>query len=225
MKKWHTKKIEEIFRELKTSEKGLSEKEAKERLIKFGFNELITKKKISPFMIFLRQFKSFLILILLIAVLISATIGKITDALLILLILILNAILGFSQEYKAEKAMEALKKLATPKAMVIRDGRQIEVPARELVPGDLILLEEGVKIPADARLIEAVSLKVDESALTGESIPITKDIRTLKDVELAERKNMIFLGTTVTYGKGKAIVVDTGMQTEMGNIAKLIQVE
>jgi Ca2+-transporting ATPase len=225
MEKWHTKKLEEVFKELKTSENGLNEKEAKERLKKFGKNELVTRRKISALRIFLRQFSNFLVLMLLIAGVISLLIAKITDASVIFVFLFVITTVGFVQEYRAEKAMEALKKLAAPKATVIREGKRAEIPASELVPGDIILLEEGDRVPADARLIEAMNLKVDESSLTGESIPVTKDAKFLKDVELAERRNMVFLGTIVSYGRAKAVVVSTGMQTEIGNIAKLIQIE
>lgn len=225
MEKWHIKKIEEAMEELKTNEKGLNEDEAKKRLKKFGPNELITKRKLSVPIIFLRQFSSFLVLMLLIAGIISFLIARTIDTSVIFVFLFIITILGFTQEYRAEKVMEALKKLAAPKATVIREGRRTEIPANELVPGDIILLEEGDIVPADSRLIEVVNLKIDESSLTGESIPITKDIKLLKDVELAERRNMIFLGTTVSYGRAKAIVVSTGIQTEIGHIARLIQAE
>jgi len=225
MKKWHTLKFEDILEELKTSEKGLNENEAKVRLKKFGQNKFLERRRIEPIKIFLSQFKSYLIIILLAATIISAVIGEITDAAIILAILIINATLGFTQEFKAEKAMEALKKLAAPKARVIREGKQEGILAEKLVPGDIILLESGDKVPADARLIEVMTLKVDESPLTGESIPISKNIRILKDVTVADRKNMVFLGTTVSYGRARAVVTNTGMETEMGKIAKMIQVK
>jgi len=225
MNKWHTLKIEDILSKLKTGEQGLSKTEAKLRLKKFGLNKLTEKRRIEPIKIFFRQFKSFLILILIIAAIISAILVSLTDAYIIIAIVLVNAVLGFTQEYKAEKTMEALKKLAAPKAKVIRDGKQIEISAKKIVPGDIIHLEQGDKIPADARLIKVTSLRIDESTLTGESTPITKDVRALKDVPLAERKNMVFLGTIVSYGKALAVVVNTGMKTEMGKIAKMIQTE
>jgi len=225
MEKWSTLRVEDVLSKLRTSELGLSRADAKLRLKEFGPNKLTEKRRIEPVKIFLRQFKSFLILILIAAAIISAFIESIIDSYIIIAIVLINAILGFTQEYKAEKAMEALKKLAAPKSKVIRGGRQIEIPAKNLVPGDVILLEEGDRIPADARLIKVSSLKVDESALTGESTPITKETRVLRDLPVAERKNMVFLGTTVSYGKAYAIVVNTGMRTEMGRIAKMIQVE
>ncbi len=223
MSKWHTLKVEEVLSELKADEGGLSSKEAKLRLKKFGLNDIEKKRRIDPIKIFFRQFKSFLILILIIAALISAILESLTDAYIIMGIILINAALGFTQEYKAEKAMEALKRLAAPKSKVIRNGKEVEISSKKIVPGDIILLESGDRIPADARLIKAMSLKVDESILTGESVPVTKDTKPLTDETLAERKNMVFLGTTVSYGKSLAVVVDTGMQTEMGKIAKMIQ--
>ena len=225
MKKWHTLKVEDILKELNTTEQGLTKAEVKLRLKRFGPNKFLEKRRIEPIAIFLRQFKSYLIIILLAAAIISALVARVTDASIILTILMINAVLGFTQEYKAEKAMESLKKLAAPKTRVIRDGKQKEILAEKLVPGDMVILEEGDRIPADARLIEVRSLKVDESALTGESVPISKDIRVLKDVSLADRKNMVFLGTIITYGRAKAVVTSTGMETEMGKIAKMIQVK
>jgi Ca2+-transporting ATPase len=232
MNKWHTLKIEEVFQILQTSEYGLSKEESKTRLKKFGLNRLKEKKRLEPVKIFLRQFKNFLVLILIVAALISIFTGffsgkseRFTDAYIIIVFIILITSLGFVQEFRAEKTMEALKKLTAPKTKVRRDGKIIEIPAERLVPGDVILLEEGDRVPADARLFKTVGLKVDESSLTGESIPITKDTKVLRDVALADRKNMVFLGTIVSYGKAEAVVVATGMQTEMGKIAKMAQVE
>jgi Ca2+-transporting ATPase len=220
-KNWHALEAEEIMHVLRTSKNGLSTIEAKERLKKFGYN-LIYERKKRLIEIFIRQFKSFLVAILLIAVVISAAIGNFLDAAIILFILILNAFLGFFQEYKAERALEELKELTSPKAVVIRDGRKTEIHAKELVPGDIIFIEAGKKIPADARLIEEFSLMVDESSLTGESIPVHKTTKKSQD---SERSNMIFMGTTATYGRGLAVVVNTGMNTEIGKIAKIVQEE
>jgi len=222
--KWHTKDVDDILKKLDSSSQGIDEKEAELRLKKYGFNEFIEKRRITPFLIFLRQFKSFLIIILLVATLISVLIGRIIDATVIFALVLINAILGFVQEYRAEKSMQALKGLVVPKAKVIRDGHEKEIPARKLVPGDIILLEEGDRIPADARLIETFELKVDESNLTGESVPVAKREVVLNDVQLAERTNMAFMGTLVVYGRAKAVVVSTGMQTEIGEIAGMIQV-
>ncbi|HKZ45565.1 MAG TPA: HAD-IC family P-type ATPase, partial [archaeon] len=225
MEKWHTLRVEDVFSKLETSEIGLNRIDAKLRLEEYGPNTLTERRRIEPIKIFLRQFKSFLIIILIVAAAISAFFRSITESYIIISIVLINAVLGFAQEYKAEKAMEALKKMASPTSKVIRSGKQIEIPSRKLVPGDVIHLEEGDKVPADARLFKISSLKVDESSLTGESMPITKETRILRDAPLAERKNMVFLGTTVSYGNAYAVVANTGMQTEMGKIAKMIQVE
>ena len=222
-KVWHKKRKEEILQIFYTSEQGLSEREAKERLKKFGFNEIVERKEISPLIIFLRQFKNFLIIILLVAVFVSFLAGRKDDTILIFTVLLLNALIGFFQEYKAEKAMEALKRLLVPKTKVIREGKQKTIPSRELVPGDIILLEEGDKVPADCRLIEVLNLRVDESSLTGESVPVEKHDRVLGDVAIPERKNMVFMGTVVTSGKAKAVVVDTGIHTELGRIAGMLE--
>ncbi|MDD5086890.1 MAG: HAD-IC family P-type ATPase, partial [Candidatus Nanoarchaeia archaeon] len=203
--------VKKIFEELKTSEKGLSKKQAEKLLEKHGFNEIKEKKKISPFSIFLSQFKSPLIIILLAAVVATIVIGEITDAILISIIVIFNAVFGFVQEYKAEKSIEALKKFASLKATVMRDGKEQRIDARELVPGDIILLEEGEKIPADARIIESISMQTHESALTGESTSVSKNIDILKGKkEIAAQSNIVFSGTIITKGRGKAVVLSTG---------------
>ncbi|MDI6798972.1 MAG: calcium-transporting P-type ATPase, PMR1-type [Candidatus Aenigmarchaeota archaeon] len=221
--RWHTKELEEVIKELKSSNQGLSRTEAEYRLKKYGANEITKKRRINALEILFRQFKSILIIILLIATAISGFMGKFTDATIIFVVVVLNTILGFAQEYKAEKAVEAMKRLAVPNARVMRDGKEIVIPASELVPGDLILLEEGDRVPADARLIDVINLTVDESALTGESVPVEKEVKTLGEVPIAERKNMVFMGTFVTYGRAKAIITDTGMRTEFGKIAGLVQ--
>ena len=221
----HAMSIEEIFKILKTTPSGLSEKEAKKRLEQYGPNELIVAKKISPLKILLGQFKDVLVIILLIATVVSMLIGEILDATVIMAIVFACVILGFTQEYRAEKALEALKKLAAPTAKVMRNGRILEIPAREVVPGDIILIEAGDRIPADARIIEAVDLQVDEAVLTGESIPVSKNTETLPEAKIpvADRKNMVFMGTHATYGRGKAVVTATGMNTEFGKIASMLQ--
>lgn len=198
--------------------------EAKRRLIEFGLNELVEKKKISPTRIFASQFKNFLILILLAAVVVSAIISEFVDAIVIFAIVIACAILGFVQEYRAEKTMETLKRMAAAKARVIREGEEIEIPARELVPGDILVLKAGDRVSADSRLIEAINLKVDEAPLTGESVSVEKQTESIKEeVPVADRKNMVFMGTDATYGRGKAVVVATGMNTEFGKIAEMVQ--
>ncbi|MEM2850917.1 MAG: calcium-transporting P-type ATPase, PMR1-type [Candidatus Bathyarchaeia archaeon] len=224
-RKWHAMKVEDLMQALDTSYQGLSEEEAKHRLEEFGPNELRQEKKLSPLRIFLEQFRKILIIILVVAVFLSFLVGEVIDALVILAIIIAIAILGFVQEYRAERALEALKKMAAPTATVIRNGRGREIPARELVPGDVILLTVGDKVPADSRLIESMNLRIDEAHLTGESVPVEKIIMVMpEDVPVADRKNMVFAGTVVTYGHGKAVVVSTGMNTEFGAIARTIQI-
>lgn len=218
--------VNKILDEFKTSSKGLSQQEAEKRLEKYGLNEIKEEKKISLFQIFFNQFKSPLIYILLFAIIITLAIGEYTDSVIISIIVVINAVLGFSQEYKAEKSIEALKKLTSLKATVVRDGTEKRILAKDLVPGDIIRLEEGEKIPADARLIEVISLETHESALTGESTPIAKEINAIKEKKpIAEQSNMIFSGTVITRGRGKAIVVRTGMRTEIGKIAEMMQSE
>lgn len=217
--------IEEIVKLLETDEKaGLSEGEARRRLLVYGPNEIKETKRRNPLVIFLRQFTDFLVIVLLAAAIISFASGEVTDFVVIMAILIVNAIVGFIQEYRAEKAVAALKRMTTPSARVIRDGKVQEISSAELVPGDIILLETGMVIPADGRLIEAINLQVNEASFSGESLPVEKNISPLpKDTPLAERSNMVYAGTIVTRGHGKAIVVATGMQTEMGKITQLIE--
>lgn len=213
----------EIMEELRTSESGISESEARRRLQATGYNELKEKKKITPLTLFLNQFKSFLVLILVIAAVISYLIDNIIDTILIAVIIVVNALFGFVQEFKAEKTLESLKKLSSPKAKIIRNGEEKLIDTREIVPGDILVINEGDRIPADCRIIEIVDLKVDESSLTGESIPVTKLDKVLHDAPLPERKNMLYMGTVATFGRAKAVVVSTGMSTEIGKIAQLIQ--
>lgn len=220
---WHKLEIQEVFKELETDDKGLTEGEAKNRLQKYGPNRIEEGKKIPDYILFLNQFKSILIAILIAAMAISIFLGEVLDTIVIFIIVILNAFLGFFQERKAEKALEALKKLAAPNAEVIRKEARI-IPSHELVPGDVIILKVGDKVPADCRIIEESNLKSDESILTGESTPVRKSSCVLSDVPVAERINMLFSGTNIVYGRCKAIVVTTGMQTEFGKIAKMLQV-
>jgi len=220
---WHAMGAGEAIEKLQTSRDGLQREEAKRRLMEFGPNELVEKKRISPLKIFASQFKNFLILILLAAVAISAVIGEFIDAVVIFAIVIACAVLGFFQEYRAERLMDALKRMAAAKARVIRGGEEIEIPARDLVPGDIIVLRAGDRISADSRLIEALNLKADEAPLTGESAPVEKQTESIKDATVGDRKNMVFMGTDATYGRGKAVVVATGMSTEFGRIAEMVQ--
>tara|TARA_Y100000310_G_scaffold345817_1_gene470427 strand:+ start:7011 stop:9674 length:2664 start_codon:yes stop_codon:yes gene_type:complete len=224
MGEFYQKGVEDVFRELKTGKEGLSDAEAKKRLEKYGKNKIKEGKKISKLAIFLNQFKSFLIIILLIATVISFFIGEVIDAIVILIIVIFNAVFGYVQEFKAEKSIEALKKLTALKTIVIRNGKEKEVHSEELVPGDIVVIDTGTKIPADVRLIEAIELDVLESSLTGESTPVVKDVALLKGkVAIADQKDMAFSSTIVTRGKGKGVVVKTGMQSEIGKIAKMIE--
>jgi Ca2+-transporting ATPase len=223
-KEWHSLDSEKVIQRLDSSEKGLSEEEAQKRLGKFGPNELRKEKGKSPWSIFFEQFKDFLILLLLAATLVSLLIGEIFDAVAIMAIVVMAAFLGFLQEYRAERALEALKKMAAPLATALRGSGERRIPAKELVPGDIVLVHPGDRIPADARLIEEFNLKVDEAALTGESVPVNKEVTVLpSETALADRKNMLYAGTTITYGRGKAAVVATGMETEFGRIAQMIQ--
>lgn len=222
---WHTLSTKEALTKLKATANGLTSFEARRRLSRYGLNELIKKKDFSGIKIFLSQFKSVLVLILIIAVGVSAIVGNLIDAFVIGVIILINAILGFTQEYRAEKSMEALEKLSAPKAQVLRDNREVEINASKLVPGDIIILSEGDRIPADARLIGAINLAVDESTLTGESKSVSKqvDVITKEKIPLGEKKNCVFMNTITTRGRGIAVVTDTGMNSEIGNIAKLIQ--
>ena len=219
---WHSIDGATVLRELETDpHRGLAEDEVRRRLEKYGHNELKKEEKASPLTLFFNQFKNLLIIILLIATLLSALVGELVDAGLIMVIVVFSAVLGFVQEYRAERAMEALKKMLAPAITAIRGGRELEVASKELVPGDIMLLEAGDKIPADARLVEIHSLKCDEAPLTGESMPVAKEPKLLReDAPVGDRKNMIFTGTTVTYGRGKAVVTSTGMSTEFGKIAE-----
>ncbi|MEM3574601.1 MAG: HAD-IC family P-type ATPase, partial [Candidatus Bathyarchaeia archaeon] len=220
-KAWHSMSIEEVLSALGTDRNGLTEEEAKRRLEKFGPNELISEERESPLKILIDQFKNILIIILILATILSAALGEVLDAAIILAIVVVCALLGFVEEYRAERALEALKGMLAPIVTVLRGGVEREIPSRELVPGDILVLEAGDKVPADARLIEAVSLQADEAPLTGESTPVPKHLDPLpEETYVADRRNMVFSGTAITYGKGRAVVTATGMATELGKIAK-----
>ncbi|HGJ66533.1 TPA: calcium-translocating P-type ATPase, PMCA-type [bacterium] len=228
MNQWWKLNIDQVLTELKTDiAKGLLPEEVKIRLEKYGLNELEEKKKKTiPAMLF-DQFKDFMIIVLIAAAIVSGAIGELSDSIAILVIVIINAIIGFVQEYRAEKAMSALKSMASPTAIVIRDGLTTNIPASDIVPGDIVILEAGNIVPADIRLTEIANLKVEEAALTGESMPVEKNIETLQDenLSLGDRKNMVYKGTIVTYGRGQGIVTETGMKTELGKIASMLQNE
>ncbi|MBS1934073.1 MAG: cation-translocating P-type ATPase [Bacteroidetes bacterium] len=224
---WHKLSLEGTLEFLDSNLQGLSSAEAEERLLKTGPNELPDAKKKSVAGMFLGQFKDVMIVILLLAAIVSGFIGDLTDTVVILIIVILNASIGFFQEYRAEKAMQALKKMAVAQAKVLRNSNVSLLSASELVPGDIILLEAGNAVPADLRVIESINLKIEEAALTGESQAIEKiaDLLGEEELPIGDKKNMAFKGTFVTYGRGRGVVVATGVQTEFGKIAKMLQEE
>ncbi|SHG80336.1 Ca2+-transporting ATPase [Flavobacterium micromati] len=221
----HLVSASETYKLLYSRKEGLSTSEVEERQKKYGKNDLTEKKKISVFVLLLNQFKDVMIFILLIAAGISLAVGNLKDAVVILIIVVLNAIIGFVQEFRAEKAMEALKKMAAFNATIRRGGTIVQLAASELVPGDIIILEAGMSVPADIRLTETRSLKIDEASLTGESNAIEKntDELTVENLPLGDRFNMAYKTTIVTYGRGEGIVIATGMNTEIGRIAELLQ--
>ncbi len=225
MSAWHTMTREHALEKLNAVPEGLSSDEVEERLAQYGSNELEERGLRSPWKVLIGQFTEIMVVVLLIAAGISLAMSHTTDAIVILIIVILNAILGFTQEYRAERAMAALKEMSVPTVRVRRDGQIREVEATSLVPGDIILLEAGDRIPADARVIESVNLRIEEAALTGESVPVSKSEAPFEDegLPLGDRRNMVFMGTAVTYGRGTALVVETGMETELGNIADMLQ--
>ncbi len=227
--KWFNKSVKQTAEKLETNmDLGLSAEAVSKRRETFGFNELRAKKKKSTWVKFLEQFKDFMIVILIIAAIVSGIIGVqegegLTDTIIILIVVVLNAIIGVAQENKAEKSLEALQKMSSHAAKVIRDGKLSVIQSKDLVPGDIVILETGDYIPADLRIIEAVNLKSQESAMTGESVPVDKSEDVIEgDVGLGDRKNILFSSSLVTYGRGKGIVVGTGMNTEVGKIAKMI---
>ena len=220
----HSLPAPDVLRSFQSSEKGLTQAEAERRLEQYGLNELTEKRRITALDILARQFTSFLTVILIAAAAISFLLGETTDAIAIASINVMNAVLGFIQEFRAEKALEALRQLAAPHAKVRRDGKEMIVEAKGVVPGDIVLLEAGDQIPADARFIDVAYLKADESSLTGESVPSVKFVEALpEEAPLADRENMAYSGTTVTYGRGTTVVVATAMETEFGKIAEHIQ--
>lgn len=222
---YHLLPLSEIIQLLKTGKQGLHTADAEERGLQYGKNELKEKKQASILMLILNQFKDVMIFILLLAAGISLAVGDLKDAVVILIIVLLNALIGFVQEYRAEKAMEALKKMSSLSATVRRGGQIQQIPAADLVPGDLVMLEAGMIVPADIRISESNALKIEEASLTGESNAIEKDTKELeeKDVPLGDRFNMAYKGTVVSYGRGEGFVVATGMDTEIGRIAQLLQ--
>ena len=231
MQKWYNQTIEEIEKNLKTNkEKGLTQEQINEKIEEFGLNELKAQKKKSLFVKFLEQFKDFMIIILIIAAIVSGAISvaqgeAITDSIIILIVVIANAIIGVAQEAKAEKSLEALQKLSGHESKVLRNGAILVVPAKDLVPGDIVVLDTGDYVPADLRIIEAINLKSQEASLTGESVPVEKQTQKIdeEEVPIGDRTNMLFSSSLITYGRGKGIVVETGMNTEVGKIAGMLQ--
>jgi len=223
---WHIMTGGEVCRELNVDpERGLNDREVNRRLLEFGHNTLAVKKGVSPVFLFLGQFKDFMVVVLMVATLVSGLLGEIADAVTILAIIFVNALLGFIQEFKAEKSMESLRSLTAPEATVLRNGVGLKIPAAELVPGDIVLLEAGDRVPADIRWLKTSNIRVEESALTGESQPVAKNSQPLLDeyTPVADRKNMGFMGTVLVSGRGIGVVVASGMNTEMGLIAGMIQ--
>ena len=222
---WHTLPVDAVMSHLHSAPEGLADIEVERRLARYGPNELEALDRVSPWAVLLGQFKNVLIIILLIATAISAFVGHGVEAIAIAVIVLFAVVLGFVQEYRAERAIEALRRMAAPTVMAVRDGQEVRIPARELVPGDLIVLHAGDKVAADARLIESVNLQLEEAALTGESVAVAKNTEPLdgEDLALGDRSNMVFAGTIATYGRGRALVVETGMNTQFGRIATMLQ--
>jgi Ca2+-transporting ATPase len=223
---WHALTAEQTLKQLATPpESGLSSQEAASRLQSYGPNQLDEAQGITFWQMLIDQFNSFIVIMLIIAAVVSAILGDWVEAAAILAIVILNATLGVVQERRAEQSLAALKKLAAPEAQIVRDGQRQSVPSSQLVPGDIVLLEAGNYIPADIRLLEAANLRIEEAALTGESVPVEKDanIHLEEDIPLGDRKNTTFMGTLVSYGRGRGVVVDTGMRTQIGLIAEMLQ--
>lgn len=223
---WHAETSEEVLKFLGSeSTRGLSIEEARKRLQEVGPNRLTATKTVSPWSVFFGQFKNILVIILLIGIVLSGLLGHLVEAIAIGVIVLFAVILGFVQEFRAEKAMEALKKMAAPLATILRAGQEVEVAAEELVPGDILVLAAGDRIAADARILESINLKAEEASLTGESVPVQKHSEVIANANtaLGDRKNMLFASTNISYGRGLAVVVETGMNTEIGKIAGMLQ--
>jgi Ca2+-transporting ATPase len=222
---WHTQTLDQTLAALEVTTDGLTTKEARRRLTAYGPNELPRTEGSTPWSILFAQFKNVLILILLVATALSAFLGDVLESAVIAAIVLFAILLGFIQEFRAERAMDALRRMAAPTATVLRDGREQDTPSGELVPGDIILIAAGSRIPADARLIDVANLKLNEAALTGESLPVEKHTGVLSDPDLAvgDRRNLVFFGTDVAYGRGRALIVTTGTDTELGQITGMLQ--
>jgi len=220
---WHTKEIKTVFTALTTTEEGLSKEDAAKRLVRHGPNRLPEPKTRGPIIRFLYQFHNVLIYVLIAAGLVTAMLGHIVDASVIMGVVIVNAIIGFVQEGKAENALRAIREMLSPNAMVMRDGHQMMIPAEGLVPGDVVMLQSGDKVPADLRLFRVKGLQVQESVLTGESLAVDKSIEAVdQENVIGDRGCMAYSGTLVTHGQGSGVVVETGAQTEIGRISRLV---
>jgi P-type Ca2+ transporter type 2C len=223
--KWYQREIQDIFQELDTSEAGLSQSTAAERLALYGPNRLAEEDKISKLSILLHQFTNPLAYILLIAALVTMVLQEYKDAGIIMAAVLIRAVIGFSQELKAEKSIRALKAIMVPRTLAVRDGQEIEEDSAQLVPGDIVLLSSGVRVPADLRLFQAQELKIDEAMLTGESVPVDKTTTPLELAHLTpgDQRNLAFMGTAVTTGRGRGVVVETGGSTVLGSIAREVK--
>ena len=222
---WHALEVEEVLRDLQVHENGLTAREASQRLQRYGTNQLQEARRPGFWTTLWDQLNNFVVILLIVSSIISALLGEWIDALAIISIVILNTVLGIVQERRAEEALAALKRLAAPEAHVLRDGHRQVLPARDLVPGDIVFLEAGNYVPADVRLLEAVNLRVEEASLTGESLPVEKNAALVlnQNVPLGDRKNTAFMGTLVSYGRGRGVVVSTAMHTQLGLIASMLQ--
>src|SRR5512140_1723393 len=222
---WHALKTEEVLDHLKVQQDGLSSAEAQRRLEYYGPNQLKEAPRPTFLQMLWEQLNNFVVILLIVASVISGLLGDYVESAAIMAIVVLNAVLGIVQERRAEEALTALKKLAAPDAQVVRDGRRVSIPSYELVPGDLVFLESGNFIPADIRLLEAVNLRIEEASLTGESLAVQKNASSTldKDVPLGDRRNTAFMGTVVAYGRGRGVVTSTGMRTQLGLIARMLQ--
>jgi len=226
---WYAKNSDEVLREFDVDpSRGLSESEANSRLAHYGLNRLVEKKRRSVIVLFVRQMNNVLVFILVAAALISALLGELSDSLIIAAVILLNAVIGVIQESKAEKAVQELKKLSTPNTVVKRDGTLMEIPSEQVVPGDIVVLDAGRVVPCDMRLVESVNLRIEESALTGESVPVEKNSEIIVEssyTALGDRRNMAFMSTIATYGRGIGVAVATGMNTQIGRIATMLEEE
>ncbi len=226
---WYRKNEDEVLKELSSNmESGLDLSEVNRRIAEFGHNKLTEKKKKSIILKFFEQFNDVLIYVLIVAAIISVVLGEYSDAIIIMIVVVINAVIGVVQEYRAEQAMDALKKLSSPKAYVKRENKVTEIPSEEIVPGDIIVLDAGRYIPCDIRILESANLKIEESALTGESVPVDKVSSTItgsEEIALGDQKNMAFMSTFITYGRGIGVATATGMKTEIGKIAEMLSEE